>query len=362
MAEEGVAEEGVAEGSIASPALVTHGRGEAVIQRHTITPRSPDDVLVAPELVGLCGTDLEIIDGTIDPAYIHYPITLGHEWCGRIVGSDGQLGARVVAEGVIPCRACRFCVIGQTNLCETYDEIGFTRDGAAAGAIFVPRALLHRIAEGVSARTACLVEPSAVVFRALTLANMAPGQKILIVGDGTIGLLAAYFASLWHPRRIDMIGGRKEQLALAQRAGVSRFTVDPNGVEDEYDLVLEAAGRPAAVERALSASRRGGTVVLVGLAGTGTTAGFDIDQAVNGDITIRGSFSYTSAAFRDVVGLINDGRVDPSFLITHQFSFARSDAALRRLRHPDGERGKIVVDLSDLSTTDPGDASRSNHG
>lgn len=338
---------------IDSPALVTRGRGDAGIEHRTIAPRSDDDVLVVPELVGLCGTDLEIVAGVIDPAYIRYPVTLGHEWCGRVAERDGELGARVVAEGVIPCRVCRPCVVGQTNLCETYDEIGFTRDGAAAGAIFVPRTALHRIDDGVSARAACLVEPSAVVFRALTLIAMAPGQSVLIVGDGTIGLLAAYFASLWHPRRIDLLGGREEQQALAHRAGVSTFTTDPHAVAGGYDVVLEAAGRPAAVESALAAARRGGSVILLGLAGSGETAGLDVDQAVNNDLTIRGSFSYTSAAFRDVVGLINDGLVDPSFLVTHEFPFTRFDAALTHLRHSDGERGKIILNLSDVDAARP---------
>ena len=79
----------------------------------------------------MCATDLELIDGTIDPAYVRYPLVLGHEWVGTLEGDSdaGPEGTPVVVEGIIPCGECDECQRGATNLCVTYDEIGFTRAG-----------------------------------------------------------------------------------------------------------------------------------------------------------------------------------------------------------------------------------------
>src|SRR5271155_4719020 len=128
------------------------------------------EVLVRPLLAGMCGTDLELIDGSIDPAYVRYPLVLGHEWVGQLVeDSDvGEAATTVVVEGVIPCGVCAACSRGDTNLCETYDEIGFTRPGAIAELISVPATLVHRLESSVSLDDAVLVEPMAVVWRALT--------------------------------------------------------------------------------------------------------------------------------------------------------------------------------------------------
>ena len=88
-----------------------------------------------PIAIGVCGTDLEIVDGKIDPAYVKYPIVLGHDWCGRVikVGANvdsTEVGARVVVEGIIPSGVCFECLDGNTNRCTTYDEVVFTRPGA----------------------------------------------------------------------------------------------------------------------------------------------------------------------------------------------------------------------------------------
>ena len=94
-----------------------------------------DEVLISPLLAGVCGTDLELIDGSVDPAYVRYPLVLGHEWVGQILDDLPGVASRaerVVVEGIGPCGDCSECRIGATNLCTTYNEIGFTRPGAGA--------------------------------------------------------------------------------------------------------------------------------------------------------------------------------------------------------------------------------------
>jgi len=312
----------------------------------------PGELLIRPEVVGLCGTDLDIVAGRIDPAYIRYPLVLGHEWSGTVAGPVGAgaaagdalaPGARVVGEGIVPCGHCPRCRAGQTNLCLTYDELGFTRDGAAAGFIVVQRSLVHPLAPGVGAEDAALAEPASVVYRGLSGAAIAPGWRALVIGDGTVALLAVRLLALWSPAETVMLGRREGQAALAAQAGAARFETDSRAAGAGYDLVIEAAGSTDAVLSALAAARRGGTVVLLGLPPHGAIAAVPADDVVNNDLTIRGSFGYTSAAFREVVTLLNAGLLELGFLVTHRFPLTEWQAALDTLRGEMSPRGKVML-------------------
>jgi L-iditol 2-dehydrogenase len=335
-----------------APALVVRRPGEVVLEERAIPTPGPGEILIRPAVVGLCGTDLEIVDGSIDPAYTHYPLVLGHEWSGT-VAADRQApleegpapGTLVVGEGIVPCGHCQHCRAGQTNLCLTYDELGFTRDGAAAGFLTVQRSLVHPLAPSVGAEDAALAEPASVVYRALAGAGIAPGWRALVVGDGTVALLAVRLLRLWSPAEIVVLGRRAGQAALAAQAGAARFETDSRAAGTGYDLVVEAAGSTDAVLSALAAPRRGGTVVLIGLPPHGATAAVPVDDVVNNDLIIRGSFSYTSAAWREVVTLLNAGLLELGFLVTHRFPLMEWKAALDTLRGEASPRGKVMLTI-----------------
>ena len=307
------------------------------------------EVLVGPRLVGVCGTDLELIDGTIDPAYVNYPLILGHEWVG-VVARDtpgvARAGDHVVVEGVVPCGICAACRRGDTNLCVTYDEIGFTRPGAAAQRIVVPGSLVHRIDDAVAFDDAVFVEPMAVVWRALTRVPLRAGLEVAIVGDGTIALLAAHLVRLFAPSRVVVIGRRQVQGPLASAAGADVFTTEQP--ESKFDLVIEAAGTGPAVSSALALAARGAMVILLGLPAHGTRVEFAPDDMVNDDLVIQGSFSYTSTAWRDVVARVNAGELRPSFLISHRYAMSQWRDAVSALRGSIGDdtpRGKVIVSI-----------------
>jgi len=306
-----------------------------------------DEVVVRPLLVGLCGTDLELIDATIDPAYVRYPLVLGHEWVGRLereVTAVGPAGALVVVEGVVPDGVCAACRRGESNLCSRYDEIGFTRPGALAELVSVPAFLVHRIDDAVALEDAVLVEPMAVVWRALTRVPLREGLRVAVVGDGTVALLAVHLVQSFSPTTTVVIGRRDEQAELARQAEADEFvTTTPQ----DFDLVIEAAGTADAVTTALHHCARGGMVILLGLPTHGTTVNFAPDDLVNNDQIIQGSFSYTRAAFSDVVDRLNAGTLRPGFLVTHRFSFDDVDAAVAALRGgaTHEPRGKVTIDL-----------------
>lgn len=307
------------------------------------------DVLVRPLLVGVCGTDLELIDGTIDPAYVHYPLVLGHEWVGTLasdVDAVGPAGSAVVVEGIISCGVCDSCLVGASNRCSTYDEIGFTRAGAVADGIAVPRSLLHYLGADVDPDDAVFIEPMAVVWRALTRIPLSEDLRVAVVGDGTVALLAAHMVRLFHPANVTVVGRRDAQRELALRAGADAFVTEAPSAK--FDLVVEAAGNADAVSTAIGLCARGAMAILLGLPVHGSTVEIAPDDLVNDDLIIQGSFSYTRAAFADVVGRVNRGDLKPSFLITHRFGLEDASLAIAALRSvPEGEpRGKVILDVA----------------
>jgi L-iditol 2-dehydrogenase len=308
------------------------------------------EVAVRPADVGICGTDLELLAGDVDPAYVRYPLIPGHEWSGVIEASGPGVtglhpGDRVIAEGIIPCRICARCIRGETNLCETYDELGFTRPGAAARQVIVPAQVVHVLPDSVGLAEAALAEPAAVAWRALGRGAPRPGDRVAVVGDGTIGLIVAHLAGLFSPAEVVVYGMRPGQARLAKELGATAFEA-ADSAEGGFDLVVEAAGTPSAVETAIGLARRGGRVVLVGLAGNDVTARFPIDVAVNNDLRVSASFAYTSAAWAQIAGLLRAGRIRLGPLITHRFPLEDYAQAYRALRDGSEPRGKILLEVT----------------
>jgi 2-desacetyl-2-hydroxyethyl bacteriochlorophyllide A dehydrogenase len=320
-----------------------------VLERPPLAP-GPGEVVVRPSYCGLCGTDLELLTGDVDPAFVVYPLTLGHEWSGTVESvGDGvrgvEPGDRCVAECIIPCGQCASCFEGATNTCEVYDELGFTREGGASDQVVVPARLVHRLTAGVSLLDAALVEPASVVFRGLQKAAPRPGGRAVVIGDGTIALLAAHLVVLWSPREVVVVGRRTEQHDLALAVGATHFTTD-DAEASNADLVIEAAGATAAVETAIRAARRGGTVVLLGLPPTGRTVELPADLLVNNDLTLAASFGYTSAAWAGVVELLVAGQIAPGRIVTHRYPLERFEDAFAVLATPSGPRGKVLLEIA----------------
>jgi threonine dehydrogenase-like Zn-dependent dehydrogenase len=330
-------------------ALVVERPGSvALLERDELGP-GPGEVVIRPAYCGLCGTDLELRDGAVDPAFVRYPLTLGHEWSGHVeavgAGVTGlEPGQPCVAEGLIPCGTCASCLAGATNVCEVYEEVGFTREGGAGDQILVPARVVHPLGDDVSLLDAAVVEPSAVVLTGLEKIRPADGLRVVVVGDGTIALLAVLLLQLWSPAELLVAGRRAEQGQLALELGATGFTLDPPPAG--FDLAVEAAGSTDAVAVAVGAVRRGGTVLHLGLPPAGSTLALPGDLLVNNDLTLAASFGYTSAAWARVVALLNDGTFRPGRLVTHTFGLEEFEAAFAELEAPTGRRGKIVLEVT----------------
>jgi 2-desacetyl-2-hydroxyethyl bacteriochlorophyllide A dehydrogenase len=326
--------------------LITSGNGSAELIESPDPVAGAGELLVVPIAAGICGTDLEIISGDGDPAFVKYPASLGHEWVGRVIGygpgvSSPAIGSRIVVTGIIPCQECFECKNGDTNRCLIYDEIGFTRPGAGAELITVPAWLAHVVNENVSDESAVLAEPTAVVTQAFMKANPKSDSKILIIGDGTIALIAATMAKTYKPKLIHMLGLKDGQNEIAKSAGVDQFLTQPT--EEKYDLIIEAAGAPTRISAAIGQLVRGGTLLLLGYPGHQKTAAIVVDDVINGDLNIIGSFGSSLAAWEKTVAMFNSGELNLGYLVTHKFELSDFAKAIEALKSAPAPRGKIAL-------------------
>ncbi len=334
-------------------------RPNIVELRELETPRlGPDDVLVRSLSVGICNTDLEIIGGLLPSSRVTYPCIPGHEWSGMVaeVGSNVRSiaeGDRVVVEGMIPCNHCRSCNAGETNLCSNYDQIGFTRPGGFAELVAVPEHVVHRLPDHVSLDAGALIEPASCVLRAFDRGRPDPQAAIGVIGIGTLGSISIQLARHFEARLVVAYGIRKEELVLAKQLGADHtINAEDEDVERQttslvpggLDLVLETAGAVPAVELATRIVRVGGRVILVGTVGEGRMLQLPSDRFVRKDMEVIGSLSYTSAAWRRTVEILQEGELDLERVITHRFGLPDFRSAIELMRNRQGSVAKILLE------------------
>jgi D-arabinose 1-dehydrogenase-like Zn-dependent alcohol dehydrogenase len=312
----------------------------------------PGDVLVRSRFAGLCRTDVEVLEGELDRRWVRYPCIPGHEWSGVIEavgeGVTGlEPGDRVVCEGFCYCGVCRRCRAGDTHLCETYDQLGFTRGGGYGELVVAPRRVVHPLPAEVELDAAVLVEPASVVFQGLSRAQPRAGETIGVIGVGTLGALALVLARLFAPAAVVAYGIREAELELARRLGADEtvdLSVGPASHEGELDLVVETAGAVDAIELATRLPRMGGRVVALGIAGADRQLALPADRFVLRDLTLIGSVGYTTAVWSRVVELLGAGLVDLAPVVARRFPAERFEDAFALMGERDGVVGRILLE------------------
>jgi threonine dehydrogenase-like Zn-dependent dehydrogenase len=272
--------------------------------------------------VGLCGSDLELVRGLRPARYVRYPIITGHEWVGRIVacgpGVTGMTpGTYVVGEGVRSCGLCRRCGEGRNNLCSgRYAETGFTHAGALAELLVIPANLAHVVPEPRANATAALIEPAACVATGLLeVGRISPGDSAAVVGDGPLGLLAVALLRLFSPADLLLVGSRENRTARARSFGATDTVLRDDlaalrQARGGYDLVIEATNSPEGAATAVALARRAGTVVLLGISGSGKPA-IDPDTITLGHLRVQGVFAASRQAWQWLVSLYGVGLFEP---------------------------------------------------
>jgi L-iditol 2-dehydrogenase len=311
-----------------------------------------DEVLVRVAATGICGSDVELFDGRRPAAFVRYPVVPGHEWAGRVVAAGAAVrhvavGDPVVAEGIRSCGVCPRCRDGDTNLCSAdYAETGFTHPGAFSDFVVVPGRLVHRLPDTRPLEQAALLEPAACVIGGVLAAAPPAGARVVVIGGGTLGLLAVQLFAMHSPSELVVVGRRAGALAVAGELGATRTVrvpdQDAGWLEERADVVFEAAGNPAAVPQALAVARRGGTVVLEGIAGQGAVA-MDPDVFALKHLQVHGVFAASSRAWRHAVGLFGAGLLRLGPLITHRFALQDYTLALATLAARGSDTRKVLL-------------------
>ncbi len=340
-------------------ALLLKGPGEAVVTDVEKPSINPEDVLIRSRAVGICGSDVELYRGIRPEGYYRYPVVPGHEWAGEVAAVGERVhnispGDKVVVEGFLFCGTCRNCRMGLTNLCEAgYDEIGFTRTGGLAEYVAVPARLVHTLPGDAALEQAALLEPTAVVAHAFLRAQPRAGDIVIVVGDGTIGLLAVQLARLFSPAVIALVGSRDERLELGRQLGATHIVntreSDPQSLAHALtggqgaDLVFEGGNRPTGVGQTLDMVRRGGTVILEGIAGSGARLNIESDIFVLKHLTVYGIFGASSAAWTYAVQIFRAGLLNLAPLITHRFALDEYQTALDTLISRKAKMLKVLI-------------------
>jgi alcohol dehydrogenase/L-iditol 2-dehydrogenase len=285
------------------------------------------DVLLKVRGVGVCGSDLHQWHHAASWS-VNYPVILGHEFAGEIaeVGAEVEgfaVGDRVVSETAAQiCGVCTYCRAGYYNVCPKRRGFGYGVDGAMADFVRVPARCLHRIPNGLSFEDAAMTEPGCVAANAvLELSHVKPGEFVVVIGPGPIGLMCLQMARLGGPADLWMVGTRRDasRLRLARELGATRTLVADDddvaaaakGVGDGFGphLVVEATGISAPLRQALAMVRPMGQVTKVGWGHE--PLGFNLDPLVAKAVRLQGSFSHTWRTWERVLTLYARGLVRP---------------------------------------------------
>ena len=256
-------------------AYVLTGPGEGEVQEVPAPVAAPGEVVVDVERVGLCGTDVEFFTGGM--AYLHqgyasYPMRLGHEWAGTVAsvgtGVDpAWVGRRVMGDTMLGDGTCRRCQKGQQHVCENRQEVGVRggRPGALAEQLAVPVTSLHALPDSVDAVLGALVEPGGnASCGGAGCGRWRPGDRALVLGPGTIGLLAAMFARA-AGAEVHLMGLSEKSLAFARSLGFEHVWTADNLPDQPFDAVIDASNAAHLPALALDLVEPAGRVVYIGL-------------------------------------------------------------------------------------------------
>jgi threonine dehydrogenase-like Zn-dependent dehydrogenase len=299
----------------------------------------------------VCGTDVEFFTGEM--AYLHqghanYPIRLGHEWCGRVasIGLDVDatwIGARVTGDTMLGCGRCQRCRHGRHHVCADRFEVGIRGGwpGALAEQMAVPASALYELPAAVDSTAGAMVEPGGSAYRAVDGCGLDIGERLLVVGPGTIGLLAALFARA-RGLEVHVLGADPDTLEFAHELGVDGAWTTSDLPDLPFDAIIDATNAASIPARVLDLVEPARRVVYVGLAGT--PSNIDTRTLALKDVTAVGILG-GSAGLVGVIAEYASGRVDPRPLVAATVSLDEIGAVLAGTAPPHaGDGPKIHVD------------------
>lgn len=324
----------------------------ALVQREKPV-RQADEVLIRIRRVGICGTDMHIFRGT--QPYLSYPRVMGHELSGEVAeapeGSTLRTGDTVYIMPYMSCGHCAACRKGRTNCCMNIQVLGVHRDGGLTEYLSVPEAFVFR-ADGIGLDEAAMLEFLAIGCHSVRRAQVQPGQRVLVVGVGPIGMATAVFAKLKgaevtvldsQASRIDFC---RQTLGMDHGVVVSPDTRDALSAltgGEFYDAVFDATGSPRAMEAGFGYVGHGGSYVLISVVAADIT--FNDPEFHKRETTLLGSRNATVEDFQEVLDAIRAGLIPTRALNTHRTALRDLPDVLPGWTAPDAGVIKALVEV-----------------
>ena len=326
-------------------AAVLYGKEDVRLEEVAERPLALGEVRIRIGAALTCGTDLKVFKRGYHAKMIVPPAVFGHEIAGEIIevrNEEWRVGERIVVANSAPCDACDACAHGQQSLC---DDLLFL-NGAYAESIVVPARLVEknllRLKPGTAFRDAALTEPLACVVQGVEESQLAAGQRVLVIGAGPIGLMFVALAKNLGCQ-VTVAGRGEARLAAAIRLGASavidvgsegdivKATRQSGLVAPQFDVVIEAVGKPEAWEAAVKLVRKGGSVNFFGGCPAGTSVSLDTGLIHYSNLTLRASFHHTPRTIRRALEFIESGVIRAADFVDGECALSELPALFARM-------------------------------
>lgn len=337
-------------------AVFIENPGEAVIRDIPRPARKPGEALLKLLYGGICGSDLGSYRGTF--AYFSYPRTPGHEFSAEIVEIDEndrglKPGMVVVCNPYFNCGECYSCKHGLVNACMSNQTMGVQREGAFSEYITMP---LERIydGKGLEPMVLAIIEPLCISYHGVKRAGVKGGDKVLIVGAGTIGILAAV-AAKQKGAEVYIADVSQVKLDYAREFGVDGVVLadGPEAYEravkeitggNGFDVTIEAVGLPSTFQNCIDAAAFGGRMVLIGVGKENLDFNFTMIQKK--ELNVFGSRNALKPDFLELIDLVKEGKIPLKKIITDVYKFDQAPRAFQELNENAGRMLKVMIDFT----------------
>ena len=296
------------------------------------------EALIKVNTIGICNTDFEITKG-----YMGYKGILGHEFTGVVeeINADDKslLKKRVVGEINCGCKDCDYCRQGLERHCFNRSTLGiWKREGCFAEFVCLPVSNLLEIPESVTDEEAVFTEPLAAALEILEQVHIPPDKKVIVLGDGKLGLLIALTLNACG-LNVLLVGKHEEKLGIAKKQGVRTQLLSELKIEKVYDYVVEATGSITGFETSLALTKPRGTLILKST--IAASKEFNLAPIVIDEITVIGS---RCGQFAAALRLLESGRIDVKPLITDIFTIDKSIEAFERNKEKSSVKVLVKVE------------------
>lgn len=335
--------------------------GEAEIFETENPVRKAGEALLKVLCGGICGSDLGTYRGTF--AYASYPRIPGHEFSAQIVEIDPadaekyhlHAGQIVTCNPYFNCGSCYSCTRGFVNCCEHNETMGAQRDGAFTEYITMPAERIYD-GKGLSPRELALIEPFCISYHGVSHADVQPGEKVLVIGAGTIGVLAAaaakaagaevYIADI-APQKLDhaveIMGLAGRILNDSPEHFLEQVQQVTNG--NGFDVTIEAVGLPATFLSCVDAAAFGGRVVQVGVGRRNADFNFTLLQKK--ELKLYGSRNALKKDFLALIDLVKSGKIDLTKIVTNTYKLADAPQGFKEFSEHADTMLKVIIHFAD---------------